>query len=197
MNRLAVAALLSVTSLSLVSCAPAIFVGASTAGGVVAVDNRSVGAFIEDENIEISSKIDLNDEIGDRARYDVVSINRVAMVIGQAPDDELRDRIEEIVSGQENVRKVINKVEIRPQIPFSRRTKDTVLTTRVKGELLKIQEESFNSLDVKVITEDAAVYLMGLISVDNAARAIDAARKVPGVRQVIQAFEYIEPDQDS
>ena len=47
------------------------------------------------------------------------------------------------------------------------------LTTRVKGEFLGIQEEKFNSLDVKVITEDAVVYLMGLITVENAAIAID------------------------
>ena len=87
-------------ALSLVSCAPAVFVGASTAGGVVAVDNRTVGSFIEDENIEITAKLELQREIGDAARYDVVSINRVAMVIGQAPDEALRNRIEKVVAGR-------------------------------------------------------------------------------------------------
>lgn len=192
MERFALAALAALTSLALASCAPAVFVGASTAGGVVAVDNRTVGSFIEDENIEISAEFDLQDEIGDTARYEVVSINRVAMLIGQAPNDKVRDRMETVVARQDNVRKVINKVEIAPQISLSRRAKDAVVTTRVKGELLKIQADEFNSLDVKVITEDAVVYLMGLITVENAALAIDTARNVQGVRQVIQAFEYID-----
>ncbi len=196
MARLLPALVAAAAALGLASCAPAIFGAATTAGGVVAVDNRTVGSFIEDETIEISSEYDLNQQIGDGARYDVVSINRVAMVIGQAPDDSTRDRIERIIASQDNVRKVINKVEVRPQISLARRAKDTALTARVKGELLAIQDEEFNSLDVKVITEDAVVYLMGLITVENAALAIETARKVSGVRQVTQAFEYIEAPAD-
>ena len=184
-------------ALSMVACAPAIFLGATTAGGVVAVDNRTVGAVIEDSGIEIKATLRLGEVIGDRARYSVVSINRVVLVVGQASDQQTKEEIEQIIAAQENVRKVINQVEIGEQIELSRRTADTFMTTKVKAELLKINASDFTSLDVKVVTENQVVYLMGLITVDNAALAIDAARKISGVRHVIQAFEYIEEDPDT
>ena len=191
--RLAAALAMAAAAISATSCAPIAFVGATTAGGVVAVDNRTVGSFVEDENIEISALLDLRDSIGDAARYNVVSINRVALVVGQAPDVETRERIERTIAGVENVRSVINQIEIRPSISLAQRARDTVITTRVKAALLAIQEDDFTSLDVKVVTEDAVVYLMGLITVENAAKAIEAARKVEGVKQVVQAFEYLSP----
>ncbi len=191
-DLLSCAALVALGAL-LSSCAPAVFVGATTAGGVIAADNRTAGSFIEDEAIEIKATLRLNDEIGDEARYSVFSINRVAMVVGQAPDDDVRNEIFKVISETENVRKVINQVEIGPQIPLTRRASDTLVTTRIKSALLQIRVEDFSSLDVKVITENGVVYLMGLITVDNAALAIDAARNVSGVRQVVQAFEFINP----
>ena len=175
---------------NLTSCAPAMFAGA-TASGMVAQDNRTTGSFIEDQAIEVKALAQLAQQVGDNARYSVVSINRVAMVLGQAPNEEIRNQIYDIVAGQDHVRRVINQVTIGPQITYRQLAKDTFTTSKVITELLKIQKEDFSTLDVKVITEDGIVYLMGLISVDNAAIVIDTARNVSGVRQVVQAFEFL------
>lgn len=171
------------------SCAPILF-GGAVSGGVVATSNRTTGAFIEDEGIEIKSLRILVQEIGDQARYSVVSINRVVLVVGQAPDDDLRNKIINIVSDQENVRRVIDEIVIGPEISFRRQATDALITTKIKAKLLQIQEESFSSLDIKVLTEDGVVYLLGLVSKNNAAKAVDTARRTSGVKRVVKAFEY-------
>ena len=186
------AALAASSLLSSCTTGPFIFAGATT-GGVMAADNRTAGSFIEDQTIELAALVDLRNEVGDWARYSVTSMNRIALVVGQAPNEEVRDQIESIVTSQENVRRVINQVTIAEKLSLTQIGKDTVTTAQVKSELLQIQDEGFSSLRVKVVTEDGVVYLMGLITKENAALAIERARNISGVRQVVQAFEFVEP----
>ena len=182
------AALLIVISVA--GCAPVLF-GGATSGAVALSNNRTVGAYIEDEAIENKSKIQLIEEIGADARYDIISINRIALVVGQAPSQTVKDNIIKIVTSQENLRKILDYVTVEDKISLARQAKDTLITARVKSALFQIQENDFSSLDVKVITEDSVVYMMGLVKRTNAALAVDAARDISGVKQVIKAFEYI------
>ena len=41
-------------------------------------------------------------------------------------------------------------------------------------------------------TQAGAVYLMGLVSREEAARVVEIARGVPGVVRVVKVFEYID-----
>ncbi len=176
--------------ISLTGCAPVLFGGAAT-GTLAVANNRTVGAYVEDEAIENKATIQLIEEIGLDARYEVVSINRIALVVGQAPSQSVKQQMIDIVTRQENLRKILDYVSVGDKISLATQGKDSLITARVKTELFQIQEEGFSSLDVKVITEDSVVYLMGLITRANAALAVDAARNISGVKQVIKAFEYI------
>ena len=44
--------------------------------------------------------------------------------------------------------------------------------------------------DIKVITENAEVFLMGLVKESQANKAVDIARNISGVSRVYKAFEY-------
>ena len=189
-KRLIAIIVLAAAAAGINGCAPILLVGATT-GGVAAVDNRTAGSFVEDEAIEIKAKTSLLQNIGGRARYDVVSLNRVVLLIGQAPDEELRQEIEDVVASLPNIRRIVNEIELGPQASFRQTAADSLITSKVIAKLLAIQDGEFSTLHVKVITEDGIVYLMGLLTQENAAKAIEVAREVEGVRQVTQAFEYI------
>ncbi len=47
------------------------------------------------------------------------------------------------------------------------------------------------SLRVKVVTENGVVYLMGLLSTEEANRAATAAAEVDGIKRVVRLFELI------
>jgi osmotically-inducible protein OsmY len=44
---------------------------------------------------------------------------------------------------------------------------------------------------IKVIVENGVVYLMGLLTRDEAKLAIELTRKSFGVQKIVQAFEYL------
>lgn len=182
---------IALMALLLTSCAPVLF-GAAATTGVVVANNRTAGAFVEDEGIEIKLLSDLLDNIdSDVARFSAVSINRVVLLVGQAPDENMRDQILAIAENQENVRRVINEIKLAPIISLKRQAEDAFITTKVKTNFLQVQEGTFSSLNIKVLTEDGVVYLMGLDTKKNAAIAVEQARKVKGVRHVVKAFEYL------
>ena len=175
--------------LQLSSCAP-IYLASATTGGVVATSERTSGAFLEDAVIEFKGERLLEEKIGDRARFSLISFNRVLLVTGQAPSQSVIDEITELTSGIENVRRVINKIAIGGQLGLTAISADAVLTAKTKSRLLGVQEGEFNSIDIKVVTENNVVYLMGLVSRANAAIAVDVARNTSGVLKVVRIFEY-------
>jgi osmotically-inducible protein OsmY len=63
------------------------------------------------------------------------------------------------------------------------------LTSKVKTQLLTAKNISSNN--IKVVTENAEVFLMGLVSDSEASQAVNIARNVSGVERVIKMFEYI------
>ena len=69
------------------------------------------------------------------------------------------------------------------------RTNDTYITSRVKVQLLA--EQNIDGTRIKVITEDGTVYMMGLVSRDEADNAVKVVRTIPGVQRIVKVFEYI------
>jgi osmotically-inducible protein OsmY len=51
----------------------------------------------------------------------------------------------------------------------------------------------FNISHVKVVTEAAVVYLLGIVTEEEAAAAVEIARTTAGVRKVVKMFEYCQP----
>jgi osmotically-inducible protein OsmY len=70
------------------------------------------------------------------------------------------------------------------------RTSDTWITTKVKT--LMFAEKNFNANNVKVVTENGTVYLMGLVRRAESDKAVAIARQVKGVQRVVKVFEYID-----
>ena len=68
---------------------------------------------------------------------------------------------------------------------------DAYLTAKVKLELLNISLPSFDPTRVKVVTELNVVYLMGLVTQEEAAAVVEKARYIKGVERVVKIFEYI------
>ncbi|MBJ7019362.1 BON domain-containing protein, partial [Vibrio cholerae] len=53
-------------------------------------------------------------------------------------------------------------------------------------------KSELNGIKVKVVTEDRVVYLFGYVSSEHAEIAIDVARNIIGVKQVVKAFHYAQ-----
>ena len=177
--------------LSAVTVLPGCFEAAVVGGGAAVmsvVDRRTTGTQIEDERIELRSANRIGDRYGDRAHVNVTSFNRNVLLTGEVPDGAARGEVEKIVRGLANVRGVTNETQVAGVSAYSARASDATLTGKVKARFLDANK--FNPLHVKVVTEASVVYLLGIVTDQEAAEATELARTTGGVRKVVKVFEY-------
>ncbi|WP_192813378.1 division/outer membrane stress-associated lipid-binding lipoprotein [Gallaecimonas xiamenensis] len=175
-------------TLLLQGCAAALVAGAAGTAAV-ANDRRTVGAYIDDENIElkITGVISSDPELRTKTHVNAVSINGEVLLIGQAPGEALRAKILSETQKIQGVRKVNNQIRLMTPTRLSTRTHDTWLTSVVKSKLFGADVDSSA---IKVVTENSEVFLMGMVSHEEGNMATEVARNVPGVSRVVKVFQY-------
>lgn len=189
MRKITKLAIIFSSVLSLQACIEtAIVAGAVTAVGSVN-DPRSIGTQIDDSGIEIAAmyKLSQDDGISKHTNLNVISYNGVVLAVGQSPNQFLIDRAINILNGLEHVKKVHNQIKLGTPASVSAKAKDVWLTTKVKSELLT--DENIEGHNIKVVTENKEVYLMGLVTNDQATRAAEIASQIYGVERVITVFQ--------
>ncbi|MDP2559621.1 division/outer membrane stress-associated lipid-binding lipoprotein [Psychrobium sp. 1_MG-2023] len=182
------AALLAVF-LSLQGCVTGVVLGA-VGIATVANDRRTAASQLEDESIELKASSLLSDDkgISEHSHINVISYNRMMLVVGQAPNEMLRNRVITLLRTVPNVTKIHNQIRIGNPIQLKTRTKDSWLTSKIKVAMTADTELA--SSQVKVITEYGEVFLLGLVSQAEGNKAAEIARNVSGVKKVIKVFEY-------
>jgi osmotically-inducible protein OsmY len=179
---------------ALQGCAPAVVAGIAVGASVVH-ERRDAGTVWEDEQIELQAMADFHNDptLKKQARVSITSYNHVALLTGQARTEEVRQRAADKVSRLPKVRRVVNEISVGPFASLARESEDTLITSRVKFELTHIDLPGFDPTRVKVVTEAGVVYLMGLVSTEEAEASVEKARYVSGVQKVVKIFEYVVP----
>jgi osmotically-inducible protein OsmY len=185
-------AVMLATLANLSACAPLI-VGGAVMTGVVATDRRTTGTQVEDESIEIKVASAVRQEMGDRIHLNVTSFNRQVLLSGEVRTAADKERAEKLASSQENVNAVVNDLTVMPVSSLTQRSKDIVITGRIKAAFVDAKDLQVNAF--KVVTERGIVYLMGRVTAREAKRATDIARGMSGVAKVVRVFEEI-PEQE-
>ena len=152
---------------------------------------RTVGAYIEDEVIENKTLININkgSEAVKNSHISVTSYNGILLLTGQVPDENSKSEAEQIAKQTRKVRKIHNELEISGPTSNIVRANDTYLTSRIKLQLLT--DEAAEGTRIKVVTENSSVYLMGLVTEQEADTAVNIVRVIPGVQKIIKVYEYI------
>ena len=176
-------------ALSLSGCVPLVVGGAAVAGGMVATDRRSSGAQVDDQSIELRGASNIRGIANDSMNVTITSFNRQVLLTGTVGSEADRGRVEQMVNRVANVRTVYNEVVVGPATSFTERSNDTYITGKVKASLLDQNDLFANSF--KVVTERGVVYLMGIASQRETARATDITRGVDGVKKVVRIVEQI------
>ena len=193
MSRFTGISIITLSAMLLLQGCAALVVGGAATTAVVAHDRRTTGTLVEDQAIELKvyDRLGQNPEFEDHSKINVTSYNKVVLLTGQASSDALKRKAEELAAGVDQVRRVVNEIEIGSTASFGEHTRDIALTTEVKLRISNIDLPNFDSLRVKVVTERGAVFLMGLLTKDEAHAVTEVVRYVSGVRRVVKVFEYI------
>lgn len=153
---------------------------------------RTLGTKLDDGRLERIATVNLN-KVDDRlaeAPISVHSHNEVVLLVGQVPNQELRELAGQTVNQLPRVRQVHNELEVEAPISFLARVNDNWLGTKIKTKLLANRD--IEGSRVKVIVENNTVYLMGLVSRTEGEEITNVARHTRGVQKVVRVFEYID-----
>ena len=153
---------------------------------------RTTGARVEDQSIETKVIVNMKSQEPEfrKANFDVISHNGVVLLVGQVASNELKNQASEIASqASTKIKRIHNELEVAGKTSLLARSNDTWIATKVRTQLLA--NRSVPSGQVRVIAENGAVYLMGIIDQKNGDDAALLARNVSGVTKVIKVFEYI------
>ncbi len=184
-----IAGLLMLAS-ALQGCAVATVV-AVTAGATMVADRRTFGKQIDDQTIEFRAHNELAKQkaLSKNTNLHVVSMNGMVLIVGQAPNTYLRDLAIKTIEDVADIVVIHNQIRISSTTAVTTQSNDIWLTSRVKAALLA--NGDVNAKDIKVVTENSEVFLLGLVTKVEAEIVVEITRNINGVSRVFKAFEYI------
>ena len=177
----------------LMSCAAVVVGGVAataTSGAAVATDPRSSSGVFDDQGLKKKVNNSLNAMIPGN-NIEVTSYAQNILLTGQVIDEQNRKKAEIVTKQVVGVKKIYNYIQVGPSQSAGQTSKDAYLTSVVKSNLLISKGVSSN--DVKVVTSNSVVYLMGMVDEYQAKKMEHAAREVDGVKEVEALFEYEKP----
>ncbi|MCA1767856.1 MAG: divisome-associated lipoprotein YraP [Idiomarina sp.] len=175
-----------ISLLSLQGCA-AVAVGAAAVGISSVTDPRTIGTQVDDQTIEMKTNAKLgNDKELEDSRVSAISYGTNVLLVGQVPNEALKRRAEDVIRDTNGINKIFNQLRIGSKASAAVRAGDSWITSKVK--LKFANNKSINATNIKVVTENAEVFLLGHVSQAEADSAVEVARNVDGVERVIKAL---------
>ena len=120
----------------------------------------------------------------------MTSYNGVILLAGQTPRAELKSTAEQAARTVQGVRKVHNELQVQQPTSLLARSNDSLLTTKIKTQMLA--DSGVPGSRIKVITENGIVYLLGVVSRQEANAASNVVQSTSGVQKVIKLFQYTD-----
>jgi len=164
-------------------------VGAATAGAVV-FDKRTAKQTDDDKYItqEIEGRLNDNEIISKTSHIEVVTFNRVVLLVGDVPNEEMKAQVSSIAKNVPNIQKLYNQITISGKPSALSRVNDAYITAKIKTQM--VATEDLQSTEIQVVTVAGTVFLLGKLSQEQGQVATDIAQHVSGVEKVVRVFEY-------
>lgn len=176
----------------LCGCIASAVVGGAAIVGTSMHDRRSFGQQADDEAWELKTLQVIPQKYHDNSHFNITAYNGNILITGETPNSASAEGIIAAVKTMPNVKRIYNELRIAPLSSLSSRSNDSFITSKVKAKLVDTKQVSTNH--IKVVTENAEVFLMGLVTQNEATAAIEATRRVGGVRKVINLLEILSAD---
>jgi len=128
-----------------------------------------------DQRIEFAASSRIEDALKGQGHVNVTSYNYTVLLTGEVPTAQAKADVEKIVSEVPQVKTVVNELQVAGASSSSSRSNDAYITSKVKSNFLG--NDKFKPTDIKVVTEASVVYLLGLVTREEADAATrDCAR---------------------
>ena len=154
---------------------------------------RTTGALVEDKAIETKIGVNVRAQEPElkKSNIDVTSHNGFVLITGQVQSEQLKNRVTEIArEASLKIKTIQNELEVAGKTSLIARGNDAWIATKVRT--LMFADKTVPSDQIRVVTENGAVFLMGLVHREEGNLAGNLARNVAGVPKVVEVFEYLD-----
>ena len=168
-------------------------VGGVAAGAAVMADRRSPGVQAIDKGIELEAGSALAKRFGDNAHINVTSFNQKVLLTGEVKDADIKGEAGAYVKAMKNARSVFNELIIGPNSSYTARANDSYLESKIKTQMIFTDQLPSNSM--AIVAEGSSVYLMGILTQNEADIAKKIASNTNGVKDVYVYFDIISQEE--
>jgi osmotically-inducible protein OsmY len=153
---------------------------------------RTMGSALDDSLIETKVAVNVNKadpSLDKDSHIIVVSFNGIVLLAGQTPNATLKGKAEQAARGTQRVKQVHNELQVMQPSSLLARNNDTWLTTKIKTQMLA--DSAIPGSRIKIVTENGIVYMLGLVTRQEAKLSTNLIQGVDGVQKIVKLFEYI------
>lgn len=169
-------------------CAPAVLITSASVATRTATDPRSTGRQIDDGTLTLRVSHAISSAgLPLQARVTATVYQGNVLLTGEVPDDAARQTASASVSG---VRHIWNETRTGFPVSAGQKMNDTWLASDIRTRLLLSPDTRL--ADVKVVTENNEVFLMGLVKQEEGQRVADLVSHISGVTHVTTAWTFTQ-----
>lgn len=177
----------AVATVGLSGCAPILIGGAAVTSATVITDRRTTGSIVDDEVLEKRVRYEIGEVIGHEKHHVVVtSYEGKVLLTGEVLTAADRQKAQDTAVKSVGVHSVINELAVMTPAIVGAVLSDSMLATKVRSSIIGTKKISLNQMKVDV--QRGIVYLMGIVTIDEARTATKVAAGVSGVQQVVTCF---------
>ena len=177
----------AVATVGLSGCAPILIGGAAVTSATVITDRRTTGSIVDDEVLEKRVRYEIGEVIGHEKHHVVVtSYEGKVLLTGEGLPAADRQKAQDTAVKSVGVHSVINELAVMTPATVGAVLSDSMLATKVRSSIIGTKKISLNQMKVDV--QRGIVYLMGIVTIDEARTATKVAAGVSGVQQVVTCF---------
>ncbi len=153
-------------------------------------DRRSSATVLIDSKLEVECAEILKKHISqpENAHVYIKIFNKYVLILGQYLNRDEIQTIQNAISSIQGIKNVYNEISLTPPSSSWQRAKDQWITTKITAGMMLSPKTS--PWKIHVLTENAVVYFVGIVTPEEEEFALSIAKSTSGVRKIVKLFDY-------
>ena len=152
----------------------------------VPVTERTISQRLLDRSIEHTASVNikaLDPSLPETSRFSVDSFYSDVLLTGEVPSEALKSQIAAIVTSMPDVRQVYDELKVGPNRGYSSTLQDGYITSKFMAKVLA--SDGVKSSQVKAVTDNGVLYIMGRMTPTQQSHLIDIANQTVGITELV------------
>lgn len=152
----------------------------------VPVTERTIPQRLLDSSIEHTIKVNaygLQDNLKETSRISIDSFYSEVLLTGEVPNEAIKKEIGDMVASMPDVRRVYNELRVGVARGYSATVHDGYITSKLMAKV--VANDGIKASQIKAVTDDGVVYVMGRMTPTQQSNLIDIANSTAGVTELV------------